>query len=192
MTIVELLDAAKARQGFRSDGQLSRALGLTDTVASQYRRGRGVPSPEIALRLAHLAGVDPNAAVLAVLQLQTRDDHLRRLYSELARKISAAVLLAVAFLGCLSSDANAAGTDQHARCRIYTLCDFERFQRLRRRLLGWARRAAAAFLADAGQSGMLPPPLARTQRAAPFADAAAVYHRLATVHWHYWRPSVLR
>jgi transcriptional regulator with XRE-family HTH domain len=96
LTLPVLLDRAKERAGFRSDGQLSRALGLTDSVVYQYRRGRTAPSDSVALQLAELAGMtgaDVHAAVLLAASLRAKDDHLRNLYRAIAAKISAALVL---------------------------------------------------------------------------------------------------
>lgn len=59
LSTVDLLDAARHRQGDVSDYRLSKLLGVPPTTVSNYRVGRSLPANPIAMRLGTLAGVDP-------------------------------------------------------------------------------------------------------------------------------------
>lgn len=180
LDIPTLLDRAKARQSLTSDGQLSRALGLTDSVVHQYRFGKTLPSAEIARRIAELAGEPQAEAVLAVLELQARDDHLRRLYRAMAAKISAAVFLALAVLSSSTIVENAAGTNQ--RPDYQNLYIMRYLRRLLGRCRGWLRRVSGG----ARQPSL---PVSRTESARAAAAYSAVCRRVADCRD--WRPRVM-
>lgn len=99
MQISELIDAAKMRGGFKSDAALSRALGLTDTVVVQMRRGTHRPSPTIMARLAEYAGIDARLAVLELLEEREDNPKTKAIFAEIRRffiQATAAVLLLTA------------------------------------------------------------------------------------------------
>jgi transcriptional regulator with XRE-family HTH domain len=58
------LDAARSRQNLPSDRQLAIALGVTPGNISIYRHGKSWPSDNTMYRLAELAGVPVEVALL--------------------------------------------------------------------------------------------------------------------------------
>lgn len=58
------LDNAKARNGISSDRKLSEALGITSSNVSQFRTKRTWPADSTMVRLAYMAGADPEIALL--------------------------------------------------------------------------------------------------------------------------------
>lgn len=65
-TTIDLLDAAKARQGVSSDYKLALLLHVKPSAVGNYRHGRSHPDDEICGRLADLAGLDRGYVVACV------------------------------------------------------------------------------------------------------------------------------
>ena len=62
--LTEYLDLARERAGIASDNALGRALGVSSPAMVAYRRGLSSPTPERMVKLAELAGVSPELALL--------------------------------------------------------------------------------------------------------------------------------
>jgi transcriptional regulator with XRE-family HTH domain len=66
MTVTELLDAAKAAQGFSTDMALAKALGISRSAVSAWRNGVKTPDTVQCAALAGYTGL-PLAQVLGVV-----------------------------------------------------------------------------------------------------------------------------
>jgi len=100
--LVALIDQARARNGLSSDRRLDMLFGFSGSGVNQWRRGKAWPSDEAAVKLAELAGVDPEALVLRIHQAAAAERGEQRaaaFWRALAEKVSktAAALL----IGCL-------------------------------------------------------------------------------------------
>jgi transcriptional regulator with XRE-family HTH domain len=95
MNTRELLDAAKAAQGWKSDYRLCKALGVTSSRLGNWRSGRNTPDDGMVLRLAQLAGIDPARVLAGIAAERSSDAEVKRAWLKIAT--AAAVLLAVQF-----------------------------------------------------------------------------------------------
>ena len=63
-TVDFYLDEARKRGGFTSDRSMDKGLGLTPGAVCSYRIKRAWPSDETIIKLAKIAGISPEAALL--------------------------------------------------------------------------------------------------------------------------------
>lgn len=83
MILSEYLDTARRNAGIPSDARLSVALGISHVTLRQYRLGMAVPQPARMLRLAELAGIPPERALLDRLSWQADDQVSRDVVSRM-------------------------------------------------------------------------------------------------------------
>lgn len=83
MDLLSYMDRARAVARIPSDRQLAVALGINPNSLRQYRLGLAAPSPRVMLRLADLAGVPPELALLDRAAWQADDQDSRRVMSEI-------------------------------------------------------------------------------------------------------------
>lgn len=88
------IDAAKERNGYKSDRALDRALALSGAAVSHWRTGRSFPTDDTMVKLADLAGIDRRAAMLDLCIWRTAGA-ARKVFEDIA-KTAAAVLLVFA------------------------------------------------------------------------------------------------
>jgi transcriptional regulator with XRE-family HTH domain len=86
---LELLDAAKANSGLRSDYKLALVLGVNTSTLTAYRKGRAYPSLPTVLRLAELADTDGDQAWLAVCVDRAVTDDDRETWRRIGKKLMA-------------------------------------------------------------------------------------------------------
>lgn len=97
-TIDDYLDAAKSRQGFKSDRELCKALGIRSASISAFRTKRAWPTDAHMIRLAHLAGWSEEEALLDVGRWRAMGTPAAAVYERLLKRLvasAAALLLAV-------------------------------------------------------------------------------------------------
>ncbi len=130
-TIHDYMAAALARHpAIRSNKRLSLELGLKETATHYWRHGRTVPSDDSMIKLAELAGVNPEEALADLNVWRAQSSETRELYSRIAAKVksSLAQVLIVgvtsALLG-LTTPAQGEQTPHEStqNARAYTLCD---------------------------------------------------------------------
>ena len=105
-TVDWYIDRALDSSGAPSDRELSRRLGLGPTAINNYRIGRAWPSDEAMVKLAELAGVDPDIALLELNSWRAKEEAVRKRYSRLAKvleKAGAMVAATAIFIGTLLS-----------------------------------------------------------------------------------------
>lgn len=90
-TIDEYIDEAKRVRGFRSDRELSNALGFKNNSVSHWRTKRAWPSDESMVTLAELAGMPPEQALLD-LNFWRSTGQAKSVYATLAARIAAAII----------------------------------------------------------------------------------------------------
>ena len=123
-TIDWYIDRALDSSGAPSDRELSRRLGLAANSLNNYRMKRAWPSDEAMLRLAELAGADPDVALMDLNAWRAKGDAARDRYSRLARMLekvgaSAAVAI-VAIVGIAApTETKAEQTDRFAAETIH-------------------------------------------------------------------------
>ena len=83
MLLTDYMDRARAHSGITSDNRLSDALETSQQTISTYRRGLAIPSPAKMVKLAKLAGISPEVALLHRASWQADDQVSRAVMSRL-------------------------------------------------------------------------------------------------------------
>jgi transcriptional regulator with XRE-family HTH domain len=83
MLLTDYIERAKAVSGIVSDRQLSVALEISQPTISIYRRGLCIPTPAKMVKLAQLAGISPEVALLHRAAWQADDQVSRAVMSRL-------------------------------------------------------------------------------------------------------------
>jgi transcriptional regulator with XRE-family HTH domain len=81
--LTDYLDRARMVSGLVSDAQVSRALDISQQTVSLYRRGLAIPTPAKMVKLAQLAGVSLEVALLHRAAWQADDQVSRAVMSRL-------------------------------------------------------------------------------------------------------------
>ncbi|MEQ8829727.1 MAG: hypothetical protein RLW87_07950 [Alphaproteobacteria bacterium] len=92
-TLDHYLDRAREVSGFPSDRALARALPAQAATVNHWRTKRSLPSDELMCKLARFGGEDETAA-LVHLNCWRATGHAAELYIELAKRVSAAAIIA--------------------------------------------------------------------------------------------------
>lgn len=99
-TIDWYVDKARDHAGIRSDRGVGIALGGAPQLVSHWRTKRAWPSDETMLKLADLAGEDPESALLDLAIWRTYDTPAGKIYQKMANKLkTAAAAFVIAILG---------------------------------------------------------------------------------------------
>lgn len=77
MTLQEYLDRAQVYSKLKSDRGIARALGISSTTVSFYRRSRAIPSQEKMIELADLAGIGREEALLDWMEFHAVGNHVK-------------------------------------------------------------------------------------------------------------------
>lgn len=103
ITTRELLAAVKETQGIGSDYRLARFLKVSDQTVGNWQHGRRRPDDETALRLAELAGLDPDAVLVGLYAERATDEPAKRAWERIAARLAqagaAAAVVCVAVTG---------------------------------------------------------------------------------------------
>jgi transcriptional regulator with XRE-family HTH domain len=83
MLLTDYMDRARINSGLVSDNRLAAALEISQATISSYRRGFSVPTPAKMVKLAKLAGVSPEVALLHRAAWQADDQVSRAVMSRL-------------------------------------------------------------------------------------------------------------
>lgn len=98
MDLIGYLDTARARAGLTSDRRLGDAIGVSKNSISQYRLGIATPHPAVMLRLAELAGVPGEVALLDRASWQADDTRSRDVMARLRSLVAAATAACLLFV----------------------------------------------------------------------------------------------
>lgn len=85
-TVDDYLDAAIEKQELGSDRQLARLIGIAQTSISQFRTRRSFPSDETMVKLARLAGLDEQVALIELSFLRA-DGEAKTAFEAILRRI---------------------------------------------------------------------------------------------------------
>jgi len=91
--ISEYLDAARNNSKIQSDYALSKKMALSREYISQLRHGKSLPSDAVMLQLAELAGRVKEIALLDLAAMRASSEDARRVYVNLKKRITSAVVL---------------------------------------------------------------------------------------------------
>lgn len=83
MNQTELIDLAKKRLGIEQDQELAKRLGIHPASVSHIRYGKGNIGPELALRVAEAAEMDPRDVVAVVMAARCKDEESRKTWEQL-------------------------------------------------------------------------------------------------------------
>jgi len=106
MELRDYVEAALARNPRWSKAQLSRVLGLTDTMVSQMLRGLMLPSDLVMVRLAREAGMPAHTALLDLQRWRAKEPEVKTAWEEIARRAGGAF----AFLPMVQAEDYGIGT----------------------------------------------------------------------------------
>ena len=136
MQLIDYIELAMQKQGFKSYRELSRALGHKSNQSLVFlRKGFQNPSDETMIRLAELAGLSKEAAILRLNIWRSKSPEARELYTALAERLAkqASTWLictaTVAIIAAAPAGSNAYAaenntrTEQHQYYGGYKLCD---------------------------------------------------------------------
>ena len=83
MKLTDYMDLARTHSGLGSDNRLAAALEISQASISIYRRGYSMPTPAKMVKLAKLAGIPPEVALLHRASWQADDQVSRAVMSRL-------------------------------------------------------------------------------------------------------------
>ena len=127
LTIDDYLDLARKRQGLSSNRKLAFALDLNPSSLSQFHTRRAWPADHTMLKLADLAGLDRQQALIDLNFWRATSPEVREQYSALADLVSAArrgAAVVLVLLGALlpyPSETKAEQTAIEGRDRLYIM-----------------------------------------------------------------------
>lgn len=100
LDVQELLEAALERQKLPSYRQLSLRLGLSAGSVHHFQKHGIIPSEDTAIRLAEMAGRDPQMVVIELRELKAESAPARAIWSQVKRSLkqSAAALPLLAYI----------------------------------------------------------------------------------------------
>lgn len=110
-TVDDYLDAARARLRLPSDRQLAKKLEITPTSLNGWRSKRAWPADAQMVRLAQLAGLDPDLALIDLNTWRAKGTDAQAGYARLREIVAKASAAALAIMVVAATpDANA-GTE---------------------------------------------------------------------------------
>lgn len=86
--VIEYIDAAREQQHLKSDRALARSLGITATALFRIRAGHGLPSDKTMMRLAALAGVSAEQALMDLNAWRSKGTDAEAIYQRIGRAVS--------------------------------------------------------------------------------------------------------
>ena len=122
----QYLDIAKENHSIKADRQLSIALGLTHGQVNNFRKGKALPSDETMVKIAQLAGIDPEKALheLAYSRCISRNEfEAANVWKKISSTAAATLLFGFVALSPTQSEAaNITGTKAHTTSDQCILC----------------------------------------------------------------------
>jgi transcriptional regulator with XRE-family HTH domain len=98
-TTNEFLDAVKQRHGVTSDYALAKLLGVRHTTISNYRTMRSRLDDQMAIKVARLLDMPPEAVMVAAHGERAKLPEERELWEKLWQKVAAVLILGVGITG---------------------------------------------------------------------------------------------
>ena len=114
-SIADLLERAKAQGGLVSDYRLAKVIRVNQTLLSNWRHGRNLPSVEMIEALCALSGDDAGLIVAQVEAARAKPGPVRAMWEKVALRLAAgattailSVCFAISLIAMPASDARAA------------------------------------------------------------------------------------
>lgn len=99
MIFADYLDLARQRGGYPTDGRLCFALGMTSSSLSQLRNGKILPSDHTLLRVAEIAGIPAEQALMDLQRWRHPEGPARAAWDRVA-SIVQRNLAPIVLIGC--------------------------------------------------------------------------------------------
>jgi len=119
-TLIEYIERAKARQGFKSTNHLNFEMGFRGPTVFHWQKGRFLPDDESMIALAELAGMDPEAALLDLAVWRAEGKHqapVAAAWRAIRKRATSAIIIALTTAGLATTGTN------HAQGRIVSDLD---------------------------------------------------------------------
>lgn len=88
MDSIQYLDRAKSHLGLTSDYALAKALKVGTSTISNYRAGRSRIDDDMAMRLAHVLGINPLEPIAAANAERAKSPELRDMWESIMQKVA--------------------------------------------------------------------------------------------------------
>lgn len=122
-SVRDYLDAARARHNLSADWKLGITLGVSPQWVAGVRIGTNLPSDTVMLKLAELAGVPPERALLDLNLWRAKSPSVAKVYAEIIQRLGAAcVVSALLIAGSPSGHARTVGeqnVEMHSKSVYY-------------------------------------------------------------------------
>lgn len=125
LTIDDYIDQAKDNQKLKSDRQLGEKIGVKGSYISHFRTKRTWPSDETMIKIADLAGLDQQEALLNLNIWRTSNSVAAHVYAEIMDKFKSAAMLVIGIVvlgGIYFYDAAPASAEVAWYASDYILC----------------------------------------------------------------------
>lgn len=87
-TFDDYLSEARRKQNVSSNNQLAKILGISSNYISQLSRGRSLPSDETMIRIAELAKMNIEAALIDLAIWRSSGENSKKTWLNLANKLA--------------------------------------------------------------------------------------------------------
>lgn len=104
LTFKDYVEKAKINQFVKSNNEIAQMLNINNSCITQFCKEKTFPSQETVLKLAALAGVKPEQALIDFNLWKTKDKpNAHRIWQKLAKMIQASSLILLVSSGLLVS-----------------------------------------------------------------------------------------
>ena len=98
-TTADFLDDARVKLGLASDGQLARYMGMKPQQLTPWRQKREAFGDETSLKFARVLQIEPDYIIACMAVQRARTPETRRVWTRIAAKVAAAVLVGLTLAG---------------------------------------------------------------------------------------------
>lgn len=111
LTFLEYVEKAKENKGLKNNYDIAKLMGINSTSITEFSKERSYPSQETVLRLATLAGVSPEQALIDFNLWKTKDKpNAHAVWQKMAKMIGCFLLVNILYCG--NSKANVPSMEQ--------------------------------------------------------------------------------
>lgn len=124
-TIKDYISEAQKKQGIPSNNKLAAAIGITNGGLSNLYKGKAIPTDETILKLAELAGIPEEEALIDVSIWRAADPKTKSIWERMRNMIISLciALFVITFAHSAFAKNNLKTTCYSGINTIYTLCD---------------------------------------------------------------------
>lgn len=124
-TIKDYISEAQKKQGIPSNNKLAAAIGITNGGLSNLYKGKAIPTDETILKLAELAGIPEEEALIDVSIWRAADPKTKSIWERMRNMIISLciALFVITFAHSAFAKNNLKTTCYSGINTMYTLCD---------------------------------------------------------------------